>query len=524
VPDPHCHSQTLEYEDQTDFGGSVTQLALTIAYHPHANRVGEVAEWTWDEPFVLSRTDGLFHSEDADGQALHDPYISRESVVFESSRTLGEVVIRTPDESYPLRVWEREAATTYRFDVADLRRGVILVVGKRAVLVLHQRFSALQDPPVYGLVGESTAIAELRRDITRVSRLHVPILIQGESGTGKELVARAVHDASGRRERPFIAVNMASVTPTTAASELFGHVKGAFTGADSSHPGFFGQADGGTLFLDEIGALSTKIQAMLLRALESGEIQPVGASKARRVDVRVLAATDADLKKAIADGSFSTPLLQRLSVYRIVVPPLRARRDDIGRLLVHFFERELRETGEAARLVDHSPKARNWVDPLTIAGLLGYGWPGNVRELRNVATQMVIYSQGRSKLYLPPVLSEVIGGEGSEETVDVAVSSTDAQTSSAKLSELSDDQLGALLRKYHWEFKEAAQVLGVSRSTLYRRVGRAEHIRAAVDVDEAELRASFERHQGRVHDMMMELEVSKRGIQMRLKKMGLKWS
>ena len=199
----------------------------------------------------------------------------------------------------------------------------MLLLAGRIVLVLHPMPPApAREVEGLGLTGDSAAMAQVRADVRRVADLEVAVLLRGETGTGKELVARAIHRRSPRRSRPYLAVNMGAIPPALAAAELFGAARGAFTGADQRRTGYFSQAHGGTLFLDEIGETPPEVQVLLLRALETGEIQPVGAEAPRRVDVRVLAATDADLEAAIAAGRFRAPLLHRLNGYEIRLPAL----------------------------------------------------------------------------------------------------------------------------------------------------------------------------------------------------------
>ena len=230
------------------------------------------------------------------------------------------------------------------------------------------------------IIGTSAAILRLRREIDLVARSDFSVLIHGETGTGKELVARAVHAASTRRSEPIIHVNCAALPETLAEAELFGHVRGAFTGAASDRPGKFEVADGGTLFLDEIGELPLTVQPKLLRALQEGEIQRVGADRTLKVNVRVLAATNRDLAKEVAAGHFRADLFHRLNVYPLTVPPLRERGEDIALLAGYFCDTSRRRMGVGPVRLDAS----------AIESLLGYPWPGNVRELENVVSRVVL--------------------------------------------------------------------------------------------------------------------------------------
>jgi DNA-binding NtrC family response regulator len=235
-----------------------------------------------------------------------------------------------------------------------------------------------------GLVGDSPAMQLVRQQIERVAPTDATVLISGETGTGKELVARAIHQGSPRREQPFVPINCAALSESLLESELFGHEKGAFTGADRPRPGLFETAHGGTLFLDEAGEMPNGLQAKLLRVLMDGEVLRVGARAARKVDVRVLAATHRDLAQRVKDGEFRQDLYYRLAVIPLEIPPLRARREDLPALVEHFSRRV------AADLkMPHRQIAQGAVDKLA-----AYGFPGNVRELRNIIERAYILARG----------------------------------------------------------------------------------------------------------------------------------
>jgi two-component system response regulator HydG len=233
-------------------------------------------------------------------------------------------------------------------------------------------------------VGSSPAMREVFRLIDKVSGSNATVLVTGESGTGKELVARSLHRRSPRARRPFVAVNCAAMTPTLLESELFGHVKGAFTGAASSKRGLFEAASGGTLFLDEVGDIPLSTQVALLRALQEGEVRPVGATEHIKVDVRVIAATNVDLKKAMAQGRFREDLFYRLNVISIALPPLRARREDVALLAYHFLARYAQRAGK--KVERFSAEA--------LRSLEQFHWPGNVRELENAVERAVVLARG----------------------------------------------------------------------------------------------------------------------------------
>jgi DNA-binding NtrC family response regulator len=236
----------------------------------------------------------------------------------------------------------------------------------------------------YGIVGGSRAIQDLIHTLEQVALTKSTVLISGETGTGKELAARAIHDRSAQRGLPLIKVNCAAIPETLLESELFGHVRGAFTGATSNKKGKFALADGGTIFLDEIGATSSALQAKLLRVLQEREFEPLGAERTQSVDLRVIAATNRDLRRMVAEGRFQEDLFYRLSVIPIALPPLRERREDIPVLVEHFLRKHAQRTG----------KRMDGVAKEALASLQAYDWPGNVRELENTIERAVVLSSG----------------------------------------------------------------------------------------------------------------------------------
>src|SRR5262245_15223703 len=234
----------------------------------------------------------------------------------------------------------------------------------------------------HGIVGQSRAIVELLRRIELVSATRSTVLITGETGTGKELVARAVHGSNALGRLPFIKVNCAAIPETLLESELFGHVRGAFTHAVGARKGKFALAHRGSIFLDEIGTMSTTLQAKLLRVLQEREIEPLGAERSEQVDVRVVAATNRDLRQLVAEGRFLDDLFYRLHVIPITVPPLREHADDIPMLVAHFVDKYAARCGKAIDAVDDD----------VMASLIEYEWPGNIRELENTIERAVVLS------------------------------------------------------------------------------------------------------------------------------------
>ena len=402
-------------------------VAVTIAYHVDLRRVGERCLMTTPE-LEVSRVWPMFAPPTtSEAKPLEDRYLSRSPIVKLTATSIeGNITI----DGVPLK-------GRLALDPDALARGVVVELADRVVLVIH-RVGASPAAPRHGLVGDSDAMARLRADITRVADLAVPVLVRGESGSGKELVASALHEASPRAGRAFVGVNIAALPATTAASELFGHARGAFTGAAHDHDGLFVRADGGTLFLDEIGEAPLDVQPMMLRVLETREIVPLGGSKPRKVDVRVIAATDADLEMQIAENGFREALFHRLAGFQILVPPLRERRDDIGRLLVHFLREELAATGELGKLEGRHERLKPWLPASLVARLVRHHWPGNVRQLRNAARQLAIASRGADQARIDPVLERLLA--------TVPASGSNAPRARRDPSSIGEDELLGALR------------------------------------------------------------------------------
>ena len=359
---------------------------------------------------MLSRSEPLFVSPqrtEALPCPLDDAYLSRKPILLRLTEEQG---IRLTTQT-PIKVVAdgRQVVDRQELSRSALERGIVLVLARRVALLLHMVDRIpLRGVPHHGLVGGSDGIVAVRRDISRAADLKIPVLIRGATGTGKELVARALHRASNRRNGPFVAINLGAVTPTLAAAELFGVVKGAFTGAERNRKGCFERAKGGTLFLDEIGEAPGEVQASLLRALETGRFLPVGAEAERAFDTRVVAATDADLESAVAAEGFRAPLLHRLEGYEIHLPALAERRDDIGRLLVHFLSQELTSLGDVVPVEKRGSIEQPWLPAKLVAHLARFDWPGNVRQLRNVARRLVIEGRHQNRLEWSPKLDKLV--------------------------------------------------------------------------------------------------------------------
>jgi PAS domain S-box-containing protein len=397
-------------------------------------------------------------------------------------RLTGELRTRAPGRQYLWVPGGLEArridgaafpaeASLSRFEIRGREHFAIILRNVHDRLVAERRIESLVSESTYlkeeieqlhnfrEIVGRSAAMTELRRAIQQVAATTATVLITGETGTGKELVARALHAASGRANRPLIKVNCAAVPAALMESEFFGHEKGAFTGATQRRAGRFALADQGTIFLDEVGELPLELQPKLLRVLQEGEFEPVGSSQTRTVDVRVIAATNRRLEDAVRRGQFREDLYYRLSVFPIVVPPLRERRDDIPLLA----ERLARQYGQTiGRPVQ--PLSRDALRRLT-----SYGWPGNVRELQNVIERAVITARdGVLALdsILPPADDDVAPPPRT-------AGHPAAVRTAEELRELERDNILRALETTGWRVAGptgAAQRLGLPSSTLASRM------------------------------------------------------
>ncbi|HZR80844.1 MAG TPA: sigma-54 dependent transcriptional regulator [Candidatus Binatia bacterium] len=335
-------------------------------------------------------------------------------------------------------------------DVDEIRATVRRALGRHAEA---QAALPVADETLGRVVGRSPAMVEVYKTVARVAPGPSTVLILGESGTGKELIARAIHENSPRRKQRFVAVDCGALTETLLESELFGHVRGAFTGAVADVPGLFAEADGGTIFLDEIGDVSGALQAKLLRVLQEHQIRPVGGSAWRTVDVRVIAATNRDLAAAVETGRFREDLYYRLKVVTVDLPPLRERREDVPLLVDHLVRRAARELRKTVVGVSEAALTR----------LRTYDWPGNVRELAHVLERAVALAHQDVLTVddLPTELRESSAAPASAAPVDRPT-----------LAELKRRYVERVLQENGGNVSRAAQVLGVDRRSLYRMLQR----------------------------------------------------
>jgi DNA-binding NtrC family response regulator len=387
------------------------------------------------------------------------------AIMISGHGTLADAVRATKAGAYDFleKPLDRERLMVTLRNALERRAMVSEVAGLRALA--EGRFE---------MVGQSPVMAALYAQIAKVAPTRTRVLITGESGTGKELIARAIHRESPLRDRPFIKVNCAAIPPELIESELFGHERGAFTGAAARKKGLFELADGGTIFLDEIGDMSLSAQAKVLRVLQSGELSRVGSETSLKVDVRVLAATNRDLQTAVAAGQFREDLYFRLAVVPLRAPPLRDRALDIPLLCKSFVTQIARENGLHAK--DIAPEA---VEILT-----GYTWPGNVRELRNVIERLVILSD--EKIGVEDLPEEIVAEVSRRSRPVQSVGNFDlpAEARNLPLREVRDlverQYVRAKLDENDWNISRTAQVLGLERTNLHKKMrtlGIARHDR-----------------------------------------------
>lgn len=311
------------------------------------------------------------------------------------------------------------------------------------------------------VIGSHPLMQRINALIERVARTDATVLITGESGTGKEVVARAIHAMSPRAHRPFVPINCAAIPHELLESELFGHARGAFTGAHAARGGMFHLAEGGTIFLDEVGEIPLNLQPKLLRVLQSGEVRPVGTDQTSAVDVRVIAATNRDLAREMANGSFREDLFYRLQVIPIHLPPLRSRRSDLPQLISHFLEKSNRKYGMAARISEEAS-----------VYLWEYDWPGNVRELENIMERLVVLCEN-GQIGLTDLPGNISSFVADKKQPQPTLINKDLDFRSA-LRQFEERLIDEALRLADGNKAQAARMLNIKRTTLVAKLhGRA---------------------------------------------------
>lgn len=348
---------------------------------------------------------------------------------------------------------------TKPFRLADIERKVARILRGRNASRTRPAQTWIH-PSVQHMIGASAQIRKLMKLIIKIAPSNSSVLITGPSGVGKELVARAIHEASGRRDNPFVALNCAALASGVLESELFGHEKGAFTGAEGRYVGRFEKAHTGTLFLDEVGEIDPAIQTKLLRVLQEGELERVGGGEPLKVDVRIVAATNRDLREAIEEGSFREDFYYRLNVFSLEVSALKDRRDDIPALVDHFLRKFSLELGKEVLEVEDD----------VMGVLLNYSWPGNVRELENTIERAVVLCDGDciTRDELPPHMLEVVSLENHGHLLPSL--SIPEGSLMERTDKLESDLIQGALERFRWNKTKAAEHLGLKRTTLQYKI------------------------------------------------------
>ncbi|NTX04235.1 sigma 54-interacting transcriptional regulator [Myxococcus sp. CA051A] len=438
-------------------GGEGADVATEVGHTTSIQKDAQVPRWQPAQVRVKQGLNESVHRLTGDSftagkdagcdLVLQDRFASSKHLkVTRREGTFHVVDLRSTNGTWlgPVRLFEAEVTlpTTLRVGETELVLEVAATGSKKEVASFH------------GIIGNDTAVKGLADLIERVAPSTAAVTILGESGTGKELVAKAIHQCSQRANKPLVPVNCAAISKELIESELFGHEKGSFTGAANARKGAFEEADGGTLFLDEIGELPLDLQAKLLRALESGEIKRVGASRPMHVDVRVVAATNLDLLAAAREGKFREDLYYRLCVIPLHLPPLRSRKSDLPALAEHF----VKVYAPRGQTVSFSAAA--------VERLRGHMWPGNIRELRNVVHRALLFRKG-------PVIDAAdltFDQEMNKETGIAVPELPPGMTLEQMLEKLERQIVEAALRRYNNNRERVARELGVARSTLFKRL------------------------------------------------------
>ena len=502
-------------------GGTYRPPGVTILHHPNLDRVGAKARFLYltdGKAMAINRSTPVFRRPgEARGEALGLKAISRSPLSFESA---GEdaVELRFDSTRFSVHANGQLLASFARFSSAQLDAGVPLMINETVVLLLHAVGPIpKRAEPTLDMVGESACMEELRRQVRVVAATDFPVLLSGESGTGKELVAQAIHRLSVRGAGPFQAVNLAAVNPQLAASELFGHERGAFSGATGARSGLFRSADHGTLLLDEIGDTPFPVQTALLRALETGEVRPVGSSRSVRVDVRVLAATDVDLAHAASRGEVKSALIERVAGITVEVPSLSRRREDIPLLLNHFLRAHL-DADAQRRLLSPGPDGKPWIPARVIDALVRYEWPRNVRELRNVAQEIAVLCASRP--FKPA--SKVSAILEWAQAADLAPPPPPPPPPPRyrRPEDVPREELVEALRAHGFAPKKAREMLRLSQQGVYRAMA-LRGVRMAGQVDRAEFERELAASAGDLDRMSERLQMSKRALAKRQRELGL---
>jgi DNA-binding NtrC family response regulator len=520
--------ETLDPEVHRSRSGSLDiddAVVVEILFHPDLRRVGErlvlgvAGSEQAARELEFGRESPLFRGAGwGDARPLADPCISRRQLLVRWLPSRQGFEVRQETESRrQVRFFSGEGAP-----IGDapgvIPPGSIVAIGDRVLLLCTIRPTEVIGPDL-GMVGESRGMVALRSQIRALAGTNDTALITGETGVGKELVAKALHEASRRRKGPFLVVNCAAVPEALIESELFGHAKGAFSGAVTAKEGLFRAASGGTLFLDEIGELPLLMQAKLLRVLQEHKVRPVGESQERPVDVRIVTATNRDLGAEVAAGKFRADLYSRLEGPMLAIPPLRDRRDDIPRLFVHFLAARVAEeqrSGQASSLawLLQDPGSQSPPIPMEfVLRLLGRDWARNVRELEKAVAAVAALNRGAKSFQAPPL------DQGPARAQD-RISAPPGEPISAAKPAITEAVLVRELEANDHVQGRVARALGISRTTLDKWL-RELGISRPKDIPRDAIEAALQETGGDIEQMARILKVSVRGLKLRMTELGL---
>lgn len=514
---PNVDEQTLSSPALSEHAQSAALLALTVVWHPRARLVGaQYVLPATGEAAQLSRSTPFRLLDQITVEPLGHAAISRAPTRL-LQQPDGGLRVSLPDTAMHFELDGQQRHGEFEITSAAIERGVMLIFGGVMALCLHRVHGLPDGLASSELAGLSSPMLSVRRQIMQVARTELSVLILGESGTGKERVAQAIHAQSQRSGARLIAVNMAAMSESLAAADLFGTTRGAYTGAQAARPGYWRQADGATLFLDEVGDTPALVQPMLLRAIESGEFRPLGASHDEHADVRLIAATDRNLDA----GGFNQPLLRRLEAFVIRLPALRERREDLGVLAL----RALQQDGALTQLPA--------LPPALLRALCLFDWPGNVRQLMHVMRRIALQSNMAAEGSSWPSVSELLGNPVPSNATSASAAAATTAPGSADLapatpaasrsfrapSSVSEQELIAALDAAGWRLSQAAEALGVSRPSLYNLIRKHPQLRGADSLQPAEVEAALRAGHTELADLATHLRIPQDALRRKLEQM-----
>jgi two-component system, NtrC family, nitrogen regulation response regulator GlnG len=499
---------------------------LSIQWHPDTSRIGDTSPLllTAGTTIEVSRRGPLFHSTTGRSAPVNESSISgpdKPSVIITGLSEVA-VEIRPGPISYAVLVDGEPLTGPRRFGPAELQNGLVILLRRSVLLFLsllrHPRPPAMELP---GIVGIGDRICDLRERVMLIADRTAPVLIQGESGSGKGAFAQALHRASRRAANPFLDFHLGkAISEQVVTAELFGYERGAFTGAVERREGLFVAADGGTLFLDEIGDAPTGVQTTLLKVLEDGVVLPVGARQSRRVDVRIIAATDAQLQHRITDGSFSPQLYRRLNREELAIPAIRNRREDVGILLVHALLQELVQYGMTHALKPPpDPGVAPWLQADAVAEILQLAttFPFNVATIQNAAGRIVTSAIGRSRAHPEATLAWL---RTLPSLHSIATTPSSPAPSPAECSSMTADQMAELWEQCGRSMAAFMKATGLPRSTANRYIKANPLIPKDSEITDADIQAAVATAGGDLQKAAAQVGLSLHRLKQRLS--GLK--